>query len=214
MPPSALRLGLVALVALGVSTPVGAGASPEEGSASLGLFLGPRYVPLGHFIQEAQASDDPVSSSASWTPLVMLSFGYRPLSYLEVSMEVGYSTDSLTLVVSRVGITSLPVVGTVRFTPLKSRLYPYVGLGGGCMLNFFTGVPSGELEDHTASFHGLAGVGFELTRRWSLFAEERYEVALPSLHPIGELQTGGNVVLVGIGLTIGPGDPAPPNPKP
>lgn len=205
------RLALAGVLTLAsVFGSVEAGATPDDDTTRIGIFLGPRYVPHGHFIDEAQASGDPVSSSTPVNGQGLLSFGYKPESYLEVALEVGYSFDSFTLQTGPITITSVPVVATVRFTPWPGRVYPYVGLGGGYMLNFFSGAPpaygssSGELENHTYTFHGLAGVGFDLTRQWSLFAEYRFEWSTPDIEPIGELQTGGSVLLLGVSFVFEP----------
>jgi hypothetical protein len=190
---------------------VSAHARPDEETTTVGILLGPRYVPHGHFEDEAAGSGTPVLSSTPWNGMGMVSFGYNPYVYLHVSLEVGYGFDSFTLQTgmlktntSTIGITSVPIVASVRITPWGGALYPYFGGGGGYMLNFFSGAPSGEEENHTYSGHFMAGVAYEITKQWTVYAEDRFAISTPDIVPIGELQTGGNMILLGVNFVFAP----------
>ncbi len=194
---------LALIVALSL-TASPAAARPDEDTTSAGFLLGPRYVPHGHFLQEAANSGDPVQSSSPWNGIGMVSFGYKPEAYLHVALEVGYAFDSFKLKSGNLGITSVPVVASARFAPWAWQLYPYAGVGGGYMLNFFSGVPSGEKENHTYSGHVLVGLAYDITRQWTIYLEDRYALSLPDVVPIGELQTGGNMILLGLNFVFAP----------
>ena len=200
-----VRFSVAIALAVGLTlTATRADARGDEDSTTAGILLGPRYVPHGHFEQEAAGSHDPVLSDSPWSGVGMVTFGYKPEVYLHVALEVGYAFDSFKLQSGTLGITSVPVVATVRFTPFAWQLYPYAGAGGGYMLNFFSGVPSGERENHTYSGHALLGIAFDITRQWTVFAEDRYAISLPDIVPIGELQTGGNMILLGVNFVFAP----------
>ncbi len=205
------RFTLVLLGIAGVFTANSAWARPESESTRIGLFLGGRYVPHGHFIDEAQNSGTPVTSQSPFGFEGLLSFAYRPEASIEVALEVGYAHDAFTLSNAHLDITSVPIVASVRWAPIDSVIYPYIGGGGGYMLNFFSGVPSGELENHKQSFHALAGIAYDFLPRWTLFLEDRYQIALPDIVPIGELQTGGNALMLGVSFNYAPEQPIAPH---
>ena len=72
------------------------------------------------------------------------------------------------------------------------------------MLNFLSGVPSGEVEAHTKMGHAGIGLAWPFAPRWTAYIEDRFEFSLPDIVPIGELNAGGNVLMIGLGFNMAP----------
>jgi hypothetical protein len=101
-------------------------------------------------------------------------------------------------------MNNVPLVATLRWMPLTTRLCPYLGAGAGYMLGFVSGAPSAETETHAQEFHALAGFTFELTPTLLLAVEDRFQLASGDIVPIGQVQTGGNALMVGLSFVLDP----------
>lgn len=189
-----------------------ANANPEEDGARISLLAGPRTVPHGHFERLASDSGFPVASSWKVSPEAMLSFSYAPQPSAELSLEVGYAMDQLELPHSTLQLMSVPLVATLRYFPFEpGRLSPFVGAGGGYLLTFVGGGPTAQSEAHAREFHAVAGLTYELSPRYLLSLEERFQLASSDILPIGQIQTGGNVVMLGLSVVLAAEPPIAPH---
>ena len=179
-------------------------ARPVEDGTRVTLFAGARYVPHQHFIDEAQASGDPVSSSLAIGPEALLSFSYAPQPSLEISLEVGYAYDHYTLQSGSLTMQNIPVVASLRWMPFDGRFCPYLGAGGGYMLGMVDGGTADQKDAHSQEFHAMIGFLFPITPTIWLTAEDRFQLASADILPIGQVQTGGNALLVGLSFTLEP----------
>lgn len=193
----ALIVGLLAF-----ASPAAARAPDQSGR--VGALAGARYIPHGHFKALAGASGVPVQSETPWGGVGLASFGFRPGAQFEVAIEAGYANDAFKFEGSTMRVSTVPIGVTGRWWPLDTAISPYLGIGGGYVLNFFSGAPGGVNESHARGFHALVGASWDFMPRWQLWVEDRYMVAIPGLPPIGEINTGGNMVLIGISFVFAP----------
>ncbi len=179
-------------------------ARPVEDGTRITLFAGARWVPTQHFVDEAQASGDPVESSSPFGPQGMLSFSYAPDPSLEVSLEGGYAYSHYRLQTGSLSITNIPLVATLRWMPLAGRFCPYLGAGGGYMLGEVQGGTANQTDAHSQEFHGAIGLIYEITPTLWFNVEDRYQIASADILPIGQVQTGGNALMIGLSVTLEP----------
>jgi hypothetical protein len=187
-------------------------ANPIEDGTRITVFAGGRYVPHDHFERLARESGYPLKSAWKFGPEAMLSFSYAPVPQAEISLEFGAAADQYELPTSTLSVTSVPLVGTIRYFPFEpARLSPYLGLGGGYMLGFVSGAPLNQSETHAREYHAVVGLTFELSPRYLLSLEDRFQIASGDILPIGQIQTGGNAVMVGLSVIFAPEQPIAPH---
>lgn len=200
MRPHSLSAALIVLLAAGSAV-----ARPVEDGTRITIFGGGRYVPHHHFEQEAQATGTPVLSSQAFGPMGLASFSYAPQPSVELSLELGYASDKYKLSTGDLSVQNVPIVATLRWMPLEGRFNPYVGAGGGYMLAFVGGAGAGtETETHAQEFHLAVGATFELSSGMWLNLEDRQMFAAGDIIPIGQLQTGGNALMLGLSFVLEP----------
>lgn len=206
------------LAALALGAPLllagSAQARPVEDSGRIGFFAGGRFIPHGHFIQQVNhsADGDQVTAEVPFGFAGLLSFGFRALPAIEVSLEFGLLHDHFQLQSGNLQIYTVPLNATVRWAPLDTKVYPYLGACGGYMLSFFLHNEK-ESEGPTSGFGGLAGVGWDFMPSWSLMLEDRYVFSFPTVPKLGELNAGGNILWLGLSYQFEPEAPIAPHGK-
>ncbi|MFN7131252.1 MAG: outer membrane protein [Myxococcales bacterium] len=199
MKHAALALALVSASA------TGALARPVDGGSRIALEAGWSYVPNARFEQQAAANGHPLAHSSPGAPTVLGIFGYRPLEKLEVSIELGYSHEQFAFANGQVAqVSRMPLLLTFRYTPWVGELWPYVGAGGGYILNFVSNTPVGAVETHGAGPVVLAGLGYDVTDRLALLAEYRLSFARVGMPGIGSFNVGGNFLMIGVQYAFAP----------
>ena len=179
-------------------------AQPVEDGTRISLFAGARYVPHAHFDALAKSSGAPVLSDSPIGPEGLASFAYAPSPQLEISLEIGYAYDHYKLATGDLVMQNIPAVATLRWFPLAGRITPVLGAGGGYMLGLVSGAPSGEKDSHAQELHVLVGVNYELSPTLWLNLEDRIQLASGDIVPIGQIQTGGNALMLGISFILEP----------
>ena len=179
-------------------------ARPVEDGTRVSILAGARYVPTQHFMDEAAATGDPVKSSSPFGPEGMLSFSYAPEPAFEVSLEVGYAYSHYTLQSGPLTMQNIPLVATLRWMPFEGRLCPYLAAGGGYMLGMVDGGTADQKDAHSQEFHAAIGLIYEVTPSVWVFAEDRFQIASSDILPIGQIQTGGNALMLGVSFTLEP----------
>jgi outer membrane protein W len=179
-------------------------ARPVEDGTRISILAGARYVPHRHFEQEALSTGTPVSSDPPIGPEVLASFAYAPMTSIEISLELGWAMDHYQLQNSTLVMENVPLVATLRWFPFDTKFCPYLGAGGGYMLGFVSGAPSGETETHAEEFHAMVGATYPLSEKLWLVIEDRFQLASGDIVPIGQIQTGGNALTVGLSFVLEP----------
>jgi len=194
-------------VVLGFSVLAGASiaaARPVEDGTRISILAGARYVPHRHFEQEAERTGTPVLSDFPVGPEVIASFAYAPMPAIEISLELGWAYDQYELTGTKLVMQNIPVVATLRWFPFETKFSPYLGAGGGYMLGFVSGAPSGETETHAQEFHAMVGATYPLSEKIWFVVEDRFQLASGDIVPIGQIQTGGNMLSVGLAFVLEP----------
>jgi hypothetical protein len=190
-------------------------ASAIEDSTRIGFFLGGRYVPHGHLLREAQERGNPIDSQTPFGFVGMLSFAYRVQQSLEISLEGGVMPDSYHLKsTGTMSLLSVPLGASLRWAPLDRMISPYLGGGGGYMLNFLSGAPTSQSEAHTSLYHFMVGATVDLGPHFQLFVEDRWMFSFPKILNLGETNGGGNAFMVGFSYILAPEPELAPHDKP
>lgn len=195
------KLALVATL-LGLALP--AQARPVEDGTRITLFAGARYVPHHHFELLAEKAGTPVTSDPPVGPEALLSFAYAPDPAVEISLELGAALDRYQFANTTMTMTNVPVVGSLRYMPLDGAWCPYVGGGGGYLLGLVSGAPGGTVDAHAAEFHLLAGISYALSERLLVSLEDRYQFGSGDIIGIGQIQSGGNALMLGLSFVLAP----------
>lgn len=193
---------------LAALAPSSARAIPPENTTRLGFQLGYRYQPNARFLEWAAINGHTSSAALTGGPTFALSFGYRPLPELEVSIELGYAFEQYGFVgLKPMQLHQVPVALAVRYAPVSlGPFYPYLGLGYGYLLNFFQDAPGGAAESHGNAPTGIVGGVLEVSKRVSIFIEYRYSYCRVEIPNLGYLQAGGNSFFLGLQVGFPPED--------
>ena len=192
---------------LAALAPSGARALPPENTTRIALEAGWRYQPNARFAEWAAINGHTSTGQSSGGPALIATFGYRPLAEIEVAIEIGFAYERYGFLGEKpMELNQLPITLSVRYTPFTGSIYPYVGLGYGYVLNFFTDAPGGGIESHGSGPTALLGVAFEVSKRVSILAEYRYTYCRVEVGNLGYLQAGGNGFYVGVQLAFPPED--------
>ncbi|MGC4114266.1 MAG: hypothetical protein QM765_06540 [Myxococcales bacterium] len=192
------------VLCLATLLPSSAQAVPDENTTRLGFQGGWRYQPNARFLEWAAINGHTSTGSLTGGPAFQLSFGYRPLSELEVALEVGYAFEQYGFAGEKaMQLHQLPLMIAVRYTPFAtSFFYPYIGAGFGYLLNFFQDAPGKAVESHGQAPAGILGGVFEVSKTVSVFVEYRYTYCRVEVQNLGYLQVGGNAFYVGLQVNL------------
>ncbi|HEY3448442.1 MAG TPA: OmpW family outer membrane protein [Myxococcales bacterium] len=193
---------------LAALAPSAAQAIPPENTTRLGIQAGWRYQPNARFLEWAAAGGHASTGALTGGPALQLSFGYRPLTEIEVSIELGYAFEQFGFAGEKaMQLHQLPLTLAARYSPFAfSSFYPYVGLGYGYLLNFFQDAPGGAVESHGQGPVGILGAVFEVSKTVSMFVEYRYTYCRVEIQNLGYMQTGGNGFFLGVQVGFPPED--------
>ncbi|MBI5547049.1 MAG: outer membrane beta-barrel protein [Deltaproteobacteria bacterium] len=208
LPAAPILLAAAALLLGGLATPATAWAVPPEDTTRIALQAGWRLQPNARFGEWAAKNGYPLSGTSPGGPALLAVFGYRPMSELEVSLEIGWAWERFQFVDAKpMQLNQLPITAAVRWAPLGgSTIYPYLGAGYGYLLNFLTDAPGGSVESHSSTPLLMAGAVFDITDRVSIVAEYRFAFSRIAIANLGFMQAGGNTFFVGAHLAFPPED--------
>ena len=187
--------------------PGAAQAVPAEDTTRIALQAGWRYQPNGRFAEWTAMSGYPMTSKITGGPTLLFIFAYRPMPEIEVALEVGWAFERFSFENAKpMQLNQIPITAAVRYAPFAGSIFPYVGVGYGYMLNFFTDAPGGTVESHGSTPVLIAGGSLELSDRISINLEYRYTLCRVELTNLGYMQAGGNSLYLGVSLAFPPED--------
>lgn len=203
--PANRRLACVLMVVAAL-VPSAALGTPAEDTTRIALLGGWRYQPNARFGELAGAAGYPLSGPSAGGPSLLGIFAYRPLAEVEVALELGWAYERWRFEGGgELTLNQMPITLAVRWSPLQSWIYPYIGAGYGYLLNFFAGENSPP-ESHGSGPTLLAGAALELSERFSVVVEYRYTHCRAKLGELGALQAGANSFMFGLQLAFPPED--------
>lgn len=173
--------------------------SARTDGTRLAFLVGYRYWPQNKFENSATGAGYLLERRALGGLQFEFEFGYRVVRHWDVSIEMGFTWESIDFRDGPTSHTSLPLMFVGRFLPWPGRFEPFVGLGAGYVLNFYSGGLLDYLESH--SMGALANVGFfyAMTEHASLTAELRFTYAVSEMsEPFRSRMSGGLAVLIGV----------------
>ncbi len=181
------------------------GQSVITDGTRLAFLAGYRYWPQGKFENSATGAGYLLERRAIGGPQFAFDFGYRVSRHWDVAIEMSFTWESIDFRGGATSHSSLPLMFVGRFLPWPGRFDPFVGVGAGYVLNFYSGGRLGYLESH--SMGAMAGIGFfyALTKRASLIAELRFTYAVSEMsEPFRSRMSGGLALLVGAQWSFAP----------
>ncbi|MBR2979936.1 MAG: hypothetical protein IKC51_08400 [Myxococcaceae bacterium] len=181
------------------------GQSVVTDGTRLAFLAGYRYWPQGKFENSATGAGYLLERRALGGPQFAFDFGYRVSRNWDVAIEMSFTWESIDFVGGATSHSSLPLMFVGRFLPWPGRFDPFVGIGAGYVLNFYSGGRLGYLESH--SMGAMAGISFfyALTKRASLIAELRFTYAVSEMsEPFRSRMSGGLALLVGAQWSFAP----------
>lgn len=170
---------------------------PTEGTR-LALMAGYHYWPQAGFENSAVGAGYMLERRTVGGPMAAAAFGYRATSDWDVSLEVGYTWESIRFERGATNHSTIPLLFVARWLPWPGRVEPYFGLGGGYVLNFYTGGVMDYVESHSMGLMADAGVFVTLSPQVAFLAELRFTYAVSEMSEPFESRMGG-----GLALTVG-----------
>lgn len=204
-----LWLGGLSLALL-FSSPSSALANEPQQSARtdgtrLAVLAGYRYWPQHKFENSAAGAGHLMENRAFGGPQFEFAFGYRVSRSWDVSIEIGFAWESIDFRAGPTSHTSLPLMFVGRFLPWPGGLEPFVGLGAGYVLNFYSGGVLDYLESHSMGAMANVGLFYAMADRAALTAELRFTYAVSEMNaPFRNRMSGGLALLIGVQWAFAP----------
>ena len=184
-----------------------------EGMGRVAVQGGYRWTPNAEFMRRAGEALHPVVGSMPGGPQFSASFGYAPLDWVEVTIDVfaGFESFRLEGLEQFTSTTYGGLLG-VRFVKMDfpvRGLIPYAGFQLGPVLSFLTGGSIVGTERFNTGYAINAGLTFRLADRWGVGFDARYMFARGDVPEIATIDAGGLWVSLSITYFIpaGPKDP-------
>lgn len=173
--------------------------STRPDGTRLAFLVGYRYWPQNKFENSATGAGYLLEKRALGGPQFEFEFGYRLAHNWDISIEMGFTWESIDFRAGPTSHSSLPLMFVGRFLPWPGRFEPFFGLGAGYVLNFYSGGVLDYLESHAMGAMANVGFFYAMTDRASLTAELRFTYAVSEMsEPFRSRMSGGLALLIGV----------------